>query len=69
MRQCGLGNPGVTERTGVLDTAEFQSTEAGKLVMVSELGRGLSARLTINCKPRHDQVTALCVRALKRAEM
>lgn len=68
MGQCGLGNPGVIERKGLLDTAEFQITNVRKLVMFNETGRGISAHLAINGELWHDQVIAFCVMSLQRAE-
>lgn len=53
--------PGVTETTRVPEPVEFPSIGAGKLVRVSEPGRGLSAGFVIKCELSLSRVIALCV--------
>ena len=44
----------------VPDPTEFPSTGLGEPGAVSELGRGLSARFSINCEARPVQAASLC---------
>ena len=50
MGQCSLRNPRVTEKNGVPEMADFLSTGAEILVMVSKPRRGLSVWFSIKCK-------------------
>ena len=68
MEQCGLRIPGVTERIGVPEQAEFPSGGVENPVIFTEPRRGLSAQFSMNCKPRHDPETVLCA-GWQRIEM
>ena len=51
MGQCGLKIPGVRERMGLHEPTEFPNIAVGKLVLIREPRRDLSARFTINLEP------------------